>query len=122
MTKDIRENETPSPFGEIIDEVSAKDAEYFKTHPSESEYHRHYVPGELWPYDWDVSPAANVSDALIQVRQLQPGVRTRKPRFDIKRLARRRSTEALPTEVAEASDRARVLAQEHAAEAPEFLA
>lgn len=62
----------PPRFTQIIEAVSEKDARYFEQNPEATEYWRDYVPGEFWPM-------ALPTSTRVEVVQVQPGVRVRRP-------------------------------------------
>jgi hypothetical protein len=83
---------TPKAIGALIDRVGDMDRAYFEEHPGETEYHRPYVPGEMWPavddtavfgVDHGEEQAAIAAGATIEwgvrVIQIKPGVRVRAP-------------------------------------------
>ena len=63
--------DAPSPYGELIDKVMDRDREYFRRNPGERVYVRPYVPGELWPLRYEAD--------FVEVEQVAPGVRLRRP-------------------------------------------
>ena len=60
----------PPVISALVDRQMLADAAYFRQHPAERRYARRYVPGEAWP---NVLPL----DTVVEVTQLQPGVRSR---------------------------------------------
>ncbi len=60
----------PLAISALVDRQMLADAAYFRQHPAERRYARRYVPGEAWP---NVLPL----DTVVEVTQLQPGVRSR---------------------------------------------
>lgn len=69
MSSNLR---APRPYGDIIDRACDRDRTYFEEHPEEDSYWRDYVPGEFWPM-------ALPADTRVEVVQVQPGVRVRRP-------------------------------------------
>jgi len=65
-----REYTMPPAISALVDRQMLQDAAYFRQHPAKRRYARRYVPGEAWP---NVLPA----DTVVEVTQLQPGVRSR---------------------------------------------
>ncbi len=68
--KGPREYTVPPAISAQVDQQMLADAAYFRQHPAERRYARRYVPGEAWP---NVLPL----DTVVEVTQLQPGVRSR---------------------------------------------
>lgn len=60
----------PEPFGSLIDDVCAKDRCWFEKHPGEVSYHRDFVSGEDYPFDFG-------RVLYVRVTQVAVGVRTR---------------------------------------------
>ena len=60
----------PPAISALVDRQMLADAAYFRQHPAERRYARRYVPGEAWPN-------ALPLDTVVEVTQLQPGVRSR---------------------------------------------
>ncbi len=60
----------PPAISALVDQQMLADAAYFRQHPDARRYARRYVPGEAWP---NVLPL----DTVVEVTQLQPGVRSR---------------------------------------------
>jgi hypothetical protein len=68
--KGPREYTMPPAIGALVDAQMLADAAYFRQRPTEQRYTRRAVPGEAWP---NVLPP----DTVVEVTQLQPGVRRR---------------------------------------------
>ncbi len=68
--KGPREYTMPPAISALVDRQMLADAAYFRLHPDKRTYARRYVPGEAWP---NVLPP----DTVVEVTQLQPGVRSR---------------------------------------------
>ncbi len=60
----------PPAISALVDRQMLADAAYFRQHPDARTYARRYVPGEAWP---NVLPP----DTVVEVTQMQPGVRSR---------------------------------------------
>ncbi len=68
--KGPRNDTLPPAISALVDRQMLADAAYFRQHPAERRYARRYVPGEAWP---NVLPP----DTVVEVTQMQPGVRSR---------------------------------------------
>ncbi len=66
----------PPAISALVDRQMLADAAYFRQHPDARRYARRYVPGEAWP---NVLPP----DTVVEVTQLQPGVRSRTFGFEL---------------------------------------
>ena len=60
----------PPAISALVDRQMLADAAYFRQHPDARRYARSYVPGEAWPNELP-------TDTVVEVTQLQPGVRRR---------------------------------------------
>ncbi len=74
--KGPREYTMPPAISALVDRQMLADAAYFRQHPDARRYARRYVPGEAWP---NVLPP----DTVVEVTQLQPGVRSRTFGFEL---------------------------------------
>jgi len=68
--KGPREYTMPPAISALVDRQMLADAAYFRQHPDEQRYARRYVPGEAWPNELPTG-------TVVEVTQLQPGVRSR---------------------------------------------
>jgi hypothetical protein len=64
--------QAPQQFSDITDQVCDQDKKYFEEHPDHDFYVRRCIPGEYWPL---IFPR----DTWIEVRQIMPGLRMRRP-------------------------------------------
>jgi hypothetical protein len=62
----------PEPFGNLIDRVLARDADYFKRHPEERVWVRAAVKGEFWPARYETA-------TLVSVERISGNVIIRRP-------------------------------------------
>jgi len=73
------------PYGvnPIVDDASDKDRLYFEQHPEAVSYVRDYIDDEYGPVDAEIRARAKTLNAaiLVEVEQIVPGVRIRRPRF-----------------------------------------
>jgi len=60
----------PPAISALVDRQMLVDAAYFRQHPDAQRYARSYVPGEACPNELP-------TDTVVEVTQLQPGVRSR---------------------------------------------
>ena len=111
----------PEFFAAIEERYMSLDREYFYQNPNTEIYFRNYIPGEFFPADWNVSPSANIVDAMVRVSQIAPGVRTRMPLFSFSELAQRRSSERLAPDLETICKNHQALMEEHAAPAPSLI-
>jgi hypothetical protein len=86
--------------GALLDQVCADDAAYFEANPGESERLRPMIEGEFYPEaPPEVVPGCEM---WVEVAQLAPGLRTRRPAYQVvldgpsplDRAARRRAARA----------------------------
>ena len=68
----LDQSAAPRRFRRIIDRVKDRDQQYFEHHPDQDVRYRAYVPGEFWPRQL-------TQDTYVEVRQLAPGRRERRP-------------------------------------------
>ena len=68
--KGPREYTMPPAISALVDQQMLADAAYFRQHPDAQRNARRYVPGEAWPNELP-------TDTVVEVTQLQPGVRSR---------------------------------------------
>ena len=60
----------PRRVSRLVERVTAKDREWFETHPGAHSRIREYVPGEDWP--------AQGKHRFVLVQQIAPGIRLRR--------------------------------------------
>jgi hypothetical protein len=83
----------PRVFGDIVDFACDLDRSFFAKHRMSRTRVRLYLPGEFWPLDTHVDRAltdrierAQGTSFVVDVTLLAPGIRARRPLFDVRAL------------------------------------